>query len=102
MALIFRLTGEYYLTVKDNVCVVCGKTESYLRKYIVPHEYRKFFPGKFLTLMSHDLMICILICVSFLHVTKSFLVHSVVMKFPNFEFCELNVIEGAFMHAFTE
>ena len=37
--------GEYYLTFKENVCVVCGKHESYLRKYIVPHEYRKHFPG---------------------------------------------------------
>ena len=38
--------GEYYLTEKTNNCVVCGKEDSYLRKYIVPHEYRKHFPGK--------------------------------------------------------
>jgi hypothetical protein len=38
--------GDYYLTFKDNHCVVCGITDSYLRKYIVPHEYRKHFPGR--------------------------------------------------------
>ena len=27
-------------------CVVCGKEESYLKKYVVPHEYRKYFPGE--------------------------------------------------------
>lgn len=41
------LLGEYYLTPKENLCVVCGAQDSYLRKYIVPHEYRKYFPGKF-------------------------------------------------------
>ena len=38
--------GEYYLTFKANKCVVCGEEESYLKKYVVPHEYRKYFPGK--------------------------------------------------------
>ncbi len=37
--------GEYYLNMKLNQCVVCGLSESYLRKYIVPHEYRRHFPG---------------------------------------------------------
>ena len=32
--------GEYYLSVKPNICVVCGKQDSYLRKNVVPHEYR--------------------------------------------------------------
>lgn len=40
------VAGQYYLIVKSNVCVVCGAEDSYLRKYIVPHEYRRFFPGK--------------------------------------------------------
>ena len=38
--------GEYYLIPKSNHCVVCGSSESYLKKWIVPHEYRKEFPGK--------------------------------------------------------
>ena len=35
---------QYYLLDKVNKCVVCGKDESFLRKNIVPHEYRKHFP----------------------------------------------------------
>ena len=37
--------GDYYLVAKTNQCVVCGIDESYLRKWIVPHEYRTHFPG---------------------------------------------------------
>ena len=32
---------NYYLQEKDNICVVCGKPEDYLRKNVIPHEYRK-------------------------------------------------------------
>ncbi len=33
--------NNYYIQDKKNVCVVCGKNDSYIRKNIVPHEYRK-------------------------------------------------------------
>lgn len=36
--------GDYYLMVKENLCVVCGKRDSYIRKNVIPHEYRKHFP----------------------------------------------------------
>jgi len=32
---------NYYLQEKNNVCVVCGSAESYIRKNVIPHEYRK-------------------------------------------------------------
>lgn len=32
---------KYYLTEKENRCVVCGRLDSYIRKNIVPHEYRR-------------------------------------------------------------
>ena len=32
---------EYHLLDITHVCVVCGEEKSYMRKYIVPHEYRK-------------------------------------------------------------
>ena len=32
---------NYYLQLKENMCVVCGTTEGYARKFIVPQEYRK-------------------------------------------------------------
>jgi len=38
-----RPTNEqnYYLHEKDNLCVVCGAGDSYIRKNIIPREYRK-------------------------------------------------------------
>jgi hypothetical protein len=36
--------GRYYQLEKLNECVVCGRKDSYLRKNVVPREYRKFFP----------------------------------------------------------
>ena len=33
---------NYYLQDKENVCVVCGSEDSYIRKNILPHEYRKY------------------------------------------------------------
>lgn len=33
---------QYYLTEKENLCVVCGKGDSYIRKNVIPHEYRKY------------------------------------------------------------
>ena len=32
---------EYYLAEKENKCVVCGKEDGYIRKNVVPHEYRR-------------------------------------------------------------
>lgn len=46
--------GQYYTQVKVNQCVVCGCTEKFIRKNVVPREYRKYFPRKrlFLRLFS--------------------------------------------------
>ncbi|KAB7496811.1 Exonuclease 3'-5' domain-containing protein 2 [Armadillidium nasatum] len=38
------LDGQFYLQERLNNCVVCGKEDSYIRKNVVPHEYRKYFP----------------------------------------------------------
>ncbi|KAM4691044.1 exonuclease 3'-5' domain-containing protein 2 [Rhinophrynus dorsalis] len=48
---------DYYLTVKENICVVCGKRESYIRKNIVPHEYRRHFPIQMKDHNSHDVLL---------------------------------------------
>ncbi|XP_060618043.2 exonuclease 3'-5' domain-containing protein 2 [Anolis sagrei] len=53
---------DYYLTVKQNLCVVCGKTESYIRKNIVPHEYRKHFPLQMKDHSSHDVLLLCTAC----------------------------------------
>ncbi|XP_036167001.1 exonuclease 3'-5' domain-containing protein 2 isoform X2 [Myotis myotis] len=53
--------GDYYLMVKENLCVVCGKKDSYIRKNVVPHEYRKHFPIEMKDHNSHDVL---LLCTS--------------------------------------
>ncbi|KAL4707173.1 hypothetical protein ACJJTC_018908 [Scirpophaga incertulas] len=55
------VSGEYYRLVKQNVCVVCGATESFLRKNVVPKEYRKFFPDVMKDHSCHDV---VLMCAS--------------------------------------
>lgn len=42
--------GQYYTQVKVNQCVVCGASDKFIRKNVVPREYRKYFPSKFRTL----------------------------------------------------
>jgi len=54
--------GEYYLSVKPNVCVVCGKDESFSRKSVVPHEYRKYFPAVMKDHQSHDVLLLCIAC----------------------------------------
>ncbi|XP_046503650.1 exonuclease 3'-5' domain-containing protein 2-like isoform X2 [Equus quagga] len=53
--------GDYYLMVKENLCVVCGKKDSYIRKNVIPHEYRKHFPIEMKDHNSHDVL---LLCTS--------------------------------------
>ncbi|KAM4013258.1 exonuclease 3'-5' domain-containing protein 2 [Anomaloglossus baeobatrachus] len=53
---------DYYLTVKENLCVVCGKKESYIRKNIVPHEYRRHFPIQMKDHNSHDVLLLCTAC----------------------------------------
>ena len=54
--------GDYYLTAKENLCVVCGATKNHLRKYVVPHEYRKLFPDVMRDHQSHDVLLMCLNC----------------------------------------
>lgn len=37
-------TGKYYKMAKENKCVVCGHDKEYVRKNVVPRDYRKYFP----------------------------------------------------------
>jgi hypothetical protein len=36
--------GKYYTQIKINQCVVCGTSYKFIRKNVVPREYRKYFP----------------------------------------------------------
>ncbi|GCB65742.1 hypothetical protein scyTo_0013496 [Scyliorhinus torazame] len=59
---------DYYLTTKENLCVVCGKRESYIRKNIVPHEYRRHFPIQMKDHSSHDVLLLCTAC----HATSNY------------------------------
>ncbi|XP_071518284.1 exonuclease 3'-5' domain-containing protein 2-like [Panulirus ornatus] len=54
--------GRFYLLSRDNVCVVCGTDESFTRKNIVPHEYRKYFPDLLKHHQNHDVVLLCLAC----------------------------------------
>lgn len=47
----FGQVGEYYTQVKVNQCVVCGSMENFIKKNVVPREYRKYFPRKFVSFL---------------------------------------------------
>ncbi|XP_076035401.1 exonuclease 3'-5' domain-containing 2 [Oratosquilla oratoria] len=49
--------GHFYIQVRENICVVCGKKDSYIRKNVVPSEYRKHFPGVLKHHVSHDVVL---------------------------------------------
>nr|XP_061799022.1 exonuclease 3'-5' domain-containing protein 2-like isoform X2 [Nerophis lumbriciformis] len=65
---------DYYLTSKENLCVVCGREDSYIRKNIVPHEYRRHFPSEMKDHNSHDILLLCTTC----HVTSN--VHDTLLK----------------------
>ncbi|CAH2069038.1 unnamed protein product, partial [Iphiclides podalirius] len=52
--------GRYYQLTKENKCVVCGGHNSYIRKNVVPREYRRYFPEIMKEHSSHDV---VLLCV---------------------------------------
>ncbi|KAI8430349.1 hypothetical protein MSG28_000646 [Choristoneura fumiferana] len=49
--------GRFYQIAKENKCVVCGNTDSYIRKNVVPREYRKYFPEVMKDHSSHDVVL---------------------------------------------
>lgn len=55
-------TGQYYIEPKENQCVVCGSKEGCSRKFVIPKEYRKFFPECMKSHSSHDILLLCLDC----------------------------------------
>lgn len=53
---------DYYLQEKENICVVCGAKESYVRKQVVPKEYRRYFPPSLKDHASHDILLMCMPC----------------------------------------
>lgn len=51
---------DYFLSVKDNHCVVCGSTEDLTRHHVMPYCYRRYFPEDVKSHNSYDI---VLLCV---------------------------------------
>ncbi|XP_011498091.1 PREDICTED: exonuclease 3'-5' domain-containing protein 2 [Ceratosolen solmsi marchali] len=49
--------GKYYTQVKINQCVVCGASDKFIKKNVVPREYRKYFPLVMKSHQSHDILL---------------------------------------------
>lgn len=52
---------RFYIEERHNLCVVCGQEHSYIRKNVVPLEYRRCFPSLLKDHQSHDV---VLLCIS--------------------------------------
>ncbi|KAL7873214.1 hypothetical protein AOLI_G00122850 [Acnodon oligacanthus] len=82
---------DYYLTAKENLCVVCGKVESYIRKNIVPHEYRRHFPAEMKDHNSHDILLLCTSCHAASNVYDGFLKQQLADEFSAPQGCEEGV-----------
>lgn len=65
---------SFYIQERHNVCVVCGQEHSYIKKNVVPHEYRKYFPSILKDHQSHDI---VLLCIKCHRVSNA---HDTVLK----------------------
>ncbi|KAK9533952.1 hypothetical protein VZT92_009037 [Zoarces viviparus] len=82
---------DYYLTAKENLCVVCGKADSYIRKNIVPHEYRRHFPTEMKDHNSHDILLLCTACHAASNVHDSVLKQRLADEFAAPQGCEEGV-----------
>ncbi|XP_029983244.1 exonuclease 3'-5' domain-containing protein 2 isoform X1 [Sphaeramia orbicularis] len=82
---------DYYLTAKENLCVVCGKADSYIRKNIVPHEYRRHFPTEMKDHNSHDILLLCSSCHAASNVHDGFLKQQLADEFAAPQGCEEGV-----------
>ena len=52
----------FYLTDKENRCVICGATEQLTRHHICPMTFRRHFPNKVKLHNSHDIVLACIPC----------------------------------------
>ncbi|RUS74534.1 hypothetical protein EGW08_017706 [Elysia chlorotica] len=48
---------NFYKQEKQNICVVCGHDKDYIRKFVIPYEYRKYLPFALKDHSSHDVLL---------------------------------------------
>lgn len=57
-------TEPFYLSKKENRCVICGSYKEVIRHSVVPHSYRQYFDLKYKSRSSHDIVLVCRKCVS--------------------------------------
>ncbi|GFV45066.1 exonuclease 3'-5' domain-containing protein 2 [Trichonephila clavipes] len=57
-----KLDDVFYTKEKLNQCVVCGNIENFHRKFVVPSDYRKYFPDLMKKNVSHDIILLCDLC----------------------------------------
>lgn len=57
-----RRNLDYFKKPKENACVVCGRSENFVRFAVVPLLYRRHFPSVYLSHNSYDLLLLCPIC----------------------------------------
>lgn len=82
---------DYYLTAKENLCVICGKADSHIRKNVVPHEYRRHFPLEMKDHNSHDILLLCTSCHAASNVHDGFLKQQLADEFAAPQGCEEGV-----------
>ena len=55
-------SSNFYIVSRTNCCVICGKTENYLRFHVIPILYRSCFPENLKSHKSHDVVLLCLDC----------------------------------------
>ena len=55
-------SSNFYIESRTNSCVICGKTENYLRFHVVPILYRSCFPENLKSHKSHDVVLLCMEC----------------------------------------
>ena len=56
------MDDEFYVSNRENKCVVCGATHDYSRFFIIPSRYRTHLPDELKSHRSHDIVLMCFSC----------------------------------------
>ena len=54
--------SDFYISSRNNCCVICGDTKEYMRFHIIPTLYRSCFPENLKSHKSHDVVLLCFNC----------------------------------------
>ncbi|CAL4211915.1 unnamed protein product [Meganyctiphanes norvegica] len=73
--------GEFYTKERLNICVVCGKDDSIIKKHVVPQQYRQFFPLVAKAHLNHDILLLCTECHRNSHIIDNVLMAQLAEEF---------------------